>query len=272
MLIQDSFTAAKTGVEEQCEDGAVVTDHFAAVIDGATDKGPPRTYDGMKPGRFAMRVCSEAIGTLDPQSTAEAAAAHITGLLAERMPAGTAAATGPTAVAAIYSAGRREVWQIGDVDFWHAGLPVPRQQSRKTVDRYASEIRAAITAACLAGGMSPGQVAADDPGRAAIRSLLERQGVFKNNPGAGAWAYAALDGTPVDASLISVTPVPAEVSELVLASDGYPAIFPTLQETERHLAALLEEDPLCVGPLAGTKGVNPGNDSYDDRCYLKITV
>lgn len=272
MIVQESFVAAKSGRDEDCEDGIVVTDDFVAVIDGATDKGPPRTYEGMKPGRFAMRVCAEAIRTLDPQSTAESAAAHITGCLAERMPAGTATATGPTAVAAVYCASRREVWQIGDVDFWYAGLPVPKQQSKKVVDRYAAEIRAAITAACLADGMSHEQVGADDPGRAAIGSLLGSQGVLKNNPGAGAWAYAALDGTPVDASLISITPVPAEAAALVLASDGYPAIFPTLQESERHLAALLEEDPLCIGPLMGTKGLLPGSGSYDDRCYLKITI
>lgn len=271
MIVRESFVAAKSGRDEDCEDGIVVTDAFAAVVDGATDKGSLR-FDDMTPGRFAMRACLEAVRALDPRSDAESAVAHLTSVLADRIPSGAPSSVGPTAVAAIYSASRKEIWSIGDVSFWHEGLPADTDRFKKVVDRYAAEIRGAITTAILASGEDPEKVAVNDPGRAAIRSILENQGVFKNNPRAGKWAYPALDGTPIHRDMITVTPVPSHLDEIILASDGYPAIFPTLQETEQHLARLLEEDPLCIGPLAGTKGVLPGNESFDDRSYLRISV
>jgi len=39
--------------------------------------------------------------------------------------------------------------------------------------------------------------------------------------------------------------------------------------SEELLARLLAEDPLCIGPLKGTKGVALGNVSFDDRAYLR---
>jgi hypothetical protein len=62
------------------------------------------------------------------------------------------------------------------------------------------------------------------------------------------------------------------VEDLVLASDGYPEILPTLAETEARLAELLAEDPSCVGVLRGTKGVMAGQISFDDRAYLRLRL
>ena len=58
---------------------------------------------------------------------------------------------------------------------------------------------------------------------------------------------------------------------VVLASDGYPRILPTLAASEEALAGLLAADPLCIGPLCGTKGVRPGNVSFDDRAYVRLS-
>ena len=48
--------------------------------------------------------------------------------------------------------------------------------------------------------------------------------------------------------------------------------FDTLEETENHLFMLLERDPLCIHDLRGTKGVRPGNQSFDDRSYISFYV
>jgi hypothetical protein len=96
--------------------------------------------------------------------------------------------------------------------------------------------------------------------------------MFCNNSGAGDWAYAALNGKPIDFSLVNIRPVPRDVGTIVITSDGYPLALPTLEASEDLLDRLLTQDPLCIGPLLGTKGVSPGNVSYDDRSYLKIEI
>jgi hypothetical protein len=271
MRVLDSFIAPKSKRADKCEDGIAVTEHFAAVVDGATDKGN-RKYGGLTPGRYAMQVCIEAIYSLDPYSDTKSAIRHLTGHLASKLPSDTPPDEGPTAAAAIYSAHRREIWQIGDVAFWHAGVSDDVGRPIKLIDRYAAEIRAAVLCAYLSNGENPEQLARSDPGRAAIHSILVGQSVFRNNPGANKWAYAALDGRPIDPDLVVVHPVPKEIDTIVLASDGYPSILPTLQASEQLLAKLLRQDPLCIGPLLGTKGVMAGNQSFDDRSYLRIAI
>ena len=121
-------------------------------------------------------------------------------------------------------------------------------------------------------GADPDLLAANDVGRAAIAPLLVRQGTFCNSPDGGEWGYGAINGRRVPLELLSICPVPDNVTDLVIASDGYPRIFPTLKASEHALAMLLAEDPLCIGPLRGTKGLTPGNHSYDDRAYLSLQL
>ena len=61
-------------------------------------------------------------------------------------------------------------------------------------------------------------------------------------------------------------------AEVVLCSDGYPVIEGTLAKSEMTLAALLEQDILCINELRGTKCVAYGNYSFDDRTYVRFTV
>jgi hypothetical protein len=271
MKVVSQFLVAKTGEAEECEDGIVVTEDFAAVIDGATDT-TGRRYSGITAGRYAMLACAGAIRMLNAKADAETAISHLTEILAENLPLNSPPGENPAAVAVIYSEARREIWQIGDVGFWYAGVPDGGVKPRKTIDRYAADIRAAVLRAELANGADPATLAQADPGREAILSLLTHQSIFCNNAGAGEWAYAALDGRPVAFDLVTVQPVPDDVNTVVIASDGYPVILPTLQASEELLASLLSEDSLCIGSLLGTKGVFPGNASYDDRAYLSIRI
>jgi hypothetical protein len=269
--IVERLITAKTGNAADCEDGIAVSDSYAAVIDGSTDKTGLR-IGGATGGRWAMLACSEGIQSLGARADAQTAIRSLSAALAEHVPPGLERHQRPEAAIAILSMSRREIWQVGDVGFWHLGMPAGGIRPSKRVDRRAAEIRAGILSAELALGADRAVLAVNDPGRAAISSLLARQGVFRNNPGAGRWAYAAIDGLDVPAELISVYQIPRNVTELVVASDGYPRLLPTLRASERELATLLDEDPLCISALRGTKGLMPGNTSYDDRAYLRIRL
>jgi hypothetical protein len=273
-IIEQSITP-KTGDADLCEDGIVVTDGFAAVVDGATDKSGLRYGGGsdkVTGGRHAMLVVAKTIAALDPIIEPLAAVAELVHALAETLPDGLAAGDRPAAVTTVYSAARREIWQIGDVGFWYRGLP--ETQPHKDVDALSAMMRSAVLTAELLDGASPEQLAraADDVGRAAILPLLTRQGVFANNLAAGRFAYAAIDGRPIPEQLITIVSVPVGITEIVLASDGYPVLAPTLADAESALKRLVAEDPLCIGPLVGTKGIRPGSTGFDDRSYLRIAI
>jgi hypothetical protein len=269
--IAEQFIAAKTGQSKQCEDGIVVTSEFAAVIDGDTDKTGLR-YEGMTGGRYAMLACSDAVRSLDSKANHIAAIEHLTETLARRLPHGLTPRERPTAVLTVYSRARQEIWQIGDVGFWHVGIPQGKTNVRKIVDRYAADIRAAIIRTELASGTDPSALARNDPGRRAISCLLSSQANFRNNSAARELAYPGIDGNTIPTNLITIHKVPDNVTQLVIASDGYPRILPTLSASEEMLTRLLTIDPLCIDEIRGTKGITPGNKSFDDRAYLRLTL
>lgn len=271
MRVVEQYVAAKGGDPEKCEDGVVVTPHYAAVIDGATDK-TGRRFDGTSGGRFVMLALAETLRELPPGLDAQEAVDALTAALAARLPADLPPEDRPSAVATIFSAARREVWQIGDVGYKFAGHPAVLP--RKEVDELNIRMRAAILRAELIRGATVDELAATDPGREAIMPLLTRQVFFANadSAQAGDLAFAVLDGRPVPKQLIHVAPLPEGSSELVIGSDGYPQLFSTLSDTETHLKVLLAEDPLCIRELAGTKGVALGHESFDDRAYLRLEL
>ena len=60
--------------------------------------------------------------------------------------------------------------------------------------------------------------------------------------------------------------------DIVFASDGYPFLEPTLDQSERALAELKASDPHLISRFPTTKGFEPGLDSFGDRAYLRFTV
>jgi hypothetical protein len=260
MRVVEQFVLGKRADPALCEDAIVVTAGFAAVVDGATDVSG-RLHDGVSGGRWAMAACAEAVRALPAGVDAYAAVEALTGALAG---GSEPANERPTASVTVYSAARREIWQVGDVGFRFAGLPGAGEQPRKLVDEVAAAFRAAV----LAAEDAAGDRGAGDPGRIAARALISRQGFLCNT--IGPYGYAAIDGRPVLRSMIVIHDVPP--GELIIASDGYPVIEPTLAEAEATLARLLELDPRCVAELRGTKGLEAGQVSFDDRAYLRLVV
>ena len=81
--------------------------------------------------------------------------------------------------------------------------------------------------------------------------------------------YAVIDGTPIympGARVVKAT------SSVIIASDGYPTLFPTLSDTEEALAQHLAIDPQNIHDFIATKGCVTGNVSFDDRAYIRLSV
>lgn len=81
--------------------------------------------------------------------------------------------------------------------------------------------------------------------------------------------YAVVDGFPVFMQGVIVIPVHSEV---ILASDGYPFLRPTLAECEATLSQQLRDDPQNIQTFLATKGMKEGNGSFDDRAFIRFTV
>ena len=120
MHIQESFICGKHTAAD-CEDGMVITPHFAAVIDGSTSKTPMRLNPTMKNGRFAMLIISDYIQQMPVCATIDDFCQGVTMRIAnEYAQLGiTAQMTAHpeerlTASAIIYSHQRQEVWMVGD--------------------------------------------------------------------------------------------------------------------------------------------------------------
>lgn len=261
MIVLEQFLRSKAGDETGGEDRLIVTGDFAAVIDGATAK--QASAGGVSPGALAADAVFEAVAQLEPgcdRTTAllalDAAVAAVQGQSAEA----------PTAVCALYSAARREVWRVGDVGVRIGQSAFP---ARKHVDDVAAAFRSALLQAELLNGADRDDLAARDPGREAILGLLRQQGAFANRAESGALCYAVLDGTGRAAQFAETFPVgPGE--EIVLATDGYLSPAAALAEAEAELRDSLAEDPLRIGDHPATKGVRPGAASFDDRAYLRL--
>ena len=268
-IIESRLTGKKS--PETCEDGIVATDDFIAVIDGSTSKAVKQMKPGMRNGRAAMLLVSEGLQALAPDATVQQCCDIITNLFRdayrqygvdlnrliahpeERM----------TASAAIYSCLRHEVWMVGDcqclVDGIYYDNPKPDE------DRIAHE-RAAIIHEMLAKGEADvASLQQHDVGRDRVVAQIVQTCHDQNV------RFSVFDGFPVAMDKVKVIPVPLG-SKVVLATDGYPFLLPTLEESEAALAKQLSIDPLCIHHHIATKALMDGQLSFDDRAYVRFEV
>lgn len=265
MKIIEQFSQGKSTTTPS-EDAVVVTAYYAAVIDGATAKTDFRYEGGETPGHLAARLLADAI----PALPTEASAAEVITLLTQKLALPTVApAHRPTASIAIFSKHHREVWMVGDCQagLVHADRRVETITNPKRIDSVLASWRRSILLSYLNRGLlSQSEILNQDPGRRIIQPFITAQPHGHNRD------FGVLDGTPVPERFIKRINIPSDVTTLILASDGYPSLQSTLQASEQRLHQLLALDPLCIGPLMGTKGVKPGARSFDDRTYLKIEI
>ena len=257
MTITEQFICGKHTADD-CEDGIVVSNDFAAVIDGSTSKTPTRLDPSMKNGRFAIILISEYIKQMPANYTMYDFCRGITLRIAEEYNKRSIAermAEHPeerlTASAIVYSNCRKEVWMVGDCQ---AIIDGTYYDNSKPHEQEIAMQRATL----IRKGMSP-----KDARRAIEPQLIKAMLEGQNRQ------YAVIDGTPI---YMPGTRIVKASHSVVLASDGYPTLLPTLSESEEALSQHLTEDPQNIGDFVATKGLVEGNISFDDRAYIKLTL
>ena len=292
-IIESSIIGKKS--PEACEDGMVVTDDFIAVIDGSTSKTPKHLNPDMKNGRYAMMLISEYIreelkADASVDDFCQGVTAYIYNKVYEKLGVEERLKEHPeerlTASAILYSRTRNEVWMVGDCQaiidgkLYENGKPYEQEIARKRVE-------------LIEQGLSPAEA------RKQIEPLLIEAMLSGQNQ-----TYTVIDGFPVyregvkvvslsDSSSVqdSVSSsdscsvqdpvscpgsasasdtIPSSSSEIVLASDGYPFLKPTLAASETALAEQIANDPQNIHSFIATKGIVEGNKSFDDRTYIRF--
>lgn len=274
-IIESSIIGKKS--PEACEDGMVVTDDFIAVIDGSTSKTPKHLNPDMKNGRYAMMLISEYIreelkADASVDEFCQGVTAYIYNKVYEKFGVEERLKEHPeerlTASAILYSRTRNEVWMVGDCQaiiagkLYENGKPYEEKIARKRVE-------------LIAQGLSPAEA------RKQIEPLLIEAMLSGQNQ-----TYTVIDGFPIyreGVKVVSVSDsvpcsdsasasgtIPSSSSEIVLASDGYPFLKPTLAASEAALAEQIANDPQNIHSFIATKGIVEGNKSFDDRTYIRF--
>lgn len=286
-IIESSIIGKKS--QEACEDGMVITDDFIAVIDGSTSKTPKHLNPDMKNGRYAMMLISEYIreelkADASVDDFCQGVTAYIYNKVYEKLGVEERLKEHPeerlTASGILYSRTRNEVWMVGDCQaiidgkLYENGKPYEEKIARKRVE-------------LIEQGLSPAEA------RKQIEPLLIKAMLSGQNQ-----TYTVIDGFPIyregvkvvsvsdSCSVQDTVPVSDSVpcsdsvsasgtisvssSEIVLASDGYPFLEPTLAASEAALAEQIANDPQNIHSFIATKGIVEGNKSFDDRTYIRF--
>lgn len=273
--IVEHFISAKSGNADNCEDGISIGENYVAVIDGATSK-TDRKWNGETSGRMAARILADAIKKLPPSSTAVDAVKFLTAAIDETYNlhgVKKIVEDDPkqriSASAAIFNSERREIWMVGDCQALIGDRLICEH---KAIDKLLSTIRSIFLEIEIARGERIENLLKDDIGRKLILPLLERQTFLQNNPDGGDFWYPVLDGFTVPEKGIKALPIPPDVDTIILATDGYPILRNNLEDSEAELQRLLLSDPLLFRQYKSTKGVRSGNESFDDRAYIKLKI
>ena len=272
MRIIEQHCQGKRTDQSLNEDGLIITDDFAAVVDGATSKSVRHLWQpsgGVMAKDLALEVIAGLPADADMRQTQQAIDGRFRQAHSEHG-ADTAVFTDEPverlqANAVVYSADRHEAWLFGDCQIMVNGEQIP---TVKHVDELLGELRAFTALALRSKGehQSPA-AAATDPARAMILPFLRLQSQFANKR--GPYGYFVFDGfTDPTYPIRTVNINPGD--EVVLASDGSPLLRPSLAQSERELRRLKREDPELISEYQSTKGFTPGNDSFDDRTYLRF--
>ncbi|MDD2231714.1 MAG: hypothetical protein PHS20_02325 [Sphaerochaetaceae bacterium] len=275
MKIIEKYLLGKTGNPELCEDGIVITDAFAAVIDGATSTGASSFCNGKRSGRVAMELVSKAIESLKPECNQETAVKVMNNSIMDfyqKQNVISKVTEDPRlrcyASAVLYSSSRREIWFIGDSQ---ALIDGKRFCYEDPSDEIFQKLRAFLIAARIQSKETTYEKLLEhDTVRDEIYPLMNYQTFLNNSSYRGAFRFSSLNGFPIEPEFLRCIKIGQTVHEIVLASDGYPFLMPTFEESEKRLSSLLVSDPLLCSDFMATKGCMKGNLSFDDRSYIRL--
>lgn len=286
-IIESSIIGKKS--PEACEDGMVVTDDFIAVIDGSTSKTPKHLNPDMKNGRYAMMLISEYIweelkADASVDDFCQGVTAYIYNKVYKKLGVEERLKEHPeerlTASAILYSRTRNEVWMVGDCQaiidgkLYENGKPYEQEIARKRVEL----IEQGLSPAEARKQIEPLLIKAMLSGQNQTYTVIDgfpiyREGVKVVSVSASSSvqdSVPASDSVPCSDSASASDTIPSSSSEIVLASDGYPFLKPTLAASEAALAEQIANDPQNIRSFIATKGIVEGNKSFDDRTYIRF--
>lgn len=286
-IIESSIIGKKS--QEACEDGMVVTDDFIAVIDGSTSKTPKHLNPDMKNGRYAMMLISEYIreelkADASVDDFCQGVTAYIYNKVYEKLGVEERLKKHPeerlTASAILYSRIRNEVWMVGDCQaiiagkLYENGKPYEEKIARKRVEL----IEQGLSPAEARKQIEPLLIEAMLSGQNQTYTVIDgfpiyREGVkvvSVSDSSSVQDSVPASDSVPCSDSVSASDTIPSSSSEIVLASDGYPFLEPTLAASEAALAEQIANDPQNIHSFIATKGIVEGNKSFDDRTYIRF--
>lgn len=282
MEIVEKYILGKDKDTSLCEDGITVTEDYVVVVDGATSK-TGRLYKGKKSGRYLRDIILDGVKTLQGGLSLGDFIRQLEDYIVKQYKedgvydlVSKKEGERPSASIGVYSKIRKQVWLLGDVHtlfLYKDGKVKGYVESNKKIDEVMSEARSLFNQIEVAKGYKEEDLAVQDLGREYIRYLLENQQIFQNNLDfESEYNYTVLDGFKSDLTQIEVIDVFEDEGEIILATDGYNTLAPTLKETELILKEDLQRDPNCMYELRGTKGMNKENLSHDDRAYIRIKI
>lgn len=286
-IIESSIIGKKS--PEACEDGMVVTDDFIAVIDGSTSKTPKHLNSDMKNGRYAMMLISEYIreelkADASVDDFCQGVTAYIYNKVYEKLGVEERLKKHPeerlTASAILYSRTKNEVWMVGDCQaiiagkLYENGKPYEQEIARKRVEL----IEQGLSPAEARKQIEPLLIKAMLSGQNQTYTVIDgfpiyREGVkvvSVSDSSSVQDSVPASDSVPCSDSASASDTIPSSSSEIVLASDGYPFLKPTLAASEAALAEQIANDPQNIHSFIATKGIVEGNKSFDDRTYIRF--
>lgn len=252
-----------------CEDGLVVTPDFIAVIDGSTSKSQYHHSLWRSNGRQAMKIVARYINRMPATTTSEQFLKGVTAAVRRHYKKSmlTRLQEHPedrlTCSVAVYSRLSREVWMVGDCQCLIGG---ELYDNPKPYESELAAMRAAEVRRLLAEGTTQEELQRNDTARTVIiPRMLET--MRQQNIG-----YSVVDGFHIPCQHVRIITLDFRPWEIVLATDGYPFLCATLEESEQRLACQRAEDPLNIGAFQATKAFHPDNESFDDRTYIRFRV
>ena len=294
-IIESSIIGKKS--PEACEDGMVVTDDFIAVIDGSTSKTPKHLNPDMKNGRYAMMLISEYIreelkADASVDDFCQGVTAYIYNKVYEKLGVEERLKEHPeerlTASAILYSRTRNEVWMVGDCQaiiagkLYENGKPYEEKIARKRVElieqgfspaEARKQIEPLLIKAMLSGQNQTYTVIDGFPiYREGVKVVSVSDSSSVQDSVSSSDSCSGQDPVSCSGSASASDTIPSSSSEIVLASDGYPFLKPTLAASEAALAEQIANDPQNIHSFIATKGIVEGNKSFDDRTYIRFSV
>jgi hypothetical protein len=290
MEIIETYLSSKKGNKTGGEDRLILGPNFYGVVDGATDKSgnnwgteqTPKTGGQVladivksnleKENTPNNKTLEQKLNLINSQIHSAANTANIDLRIENnRADAGFAA----------YTPKDKCIYHIHDCVFGFVKEDGEFEvhTNDKQLDQLTSSIRKQMNEWYLSQGINPFENG-KDLGREYIMPMLKNQQTVQNQgfESNEEWmngipkstvAYRTINGFKTQ---VSKTKIPKGTKEIIISSDGFKTLKPTLQQTLETLKFQLQNDPHCMNELLSTKGLNQNQISFDDMSYIRIKL